>query len=95
MLQPENALAQALGACLRVLRGVKTSAITPRELLRAKRTLITRHETDLEDNNYWIGAFRPGSLLPGLPARLLRHRAEAAAAASRRCPFDPGCRRRD
>lgn len=46
---------QALNACLRVLRGVRTSPISPRELDRARRTLITRHETDLEDNNYWVG----------------------------------------
>jgi len=44
----------ALNASLRVLRGLRTSSITPRELQRAARTLISRHETDLKDNGYWL-----------------------------------------
>jgi hypothetical protein len=45
----------ALSASLRVLRGLRAQAIMQRELLRAKRTLVTRHETDLKDNAYWLG----------------------------------------
>lgn len=44
----------ALNASLRVLRGLRTSSITPRELARAKRTLTSRHEADLKDNGYWL-----------------------------------------
>ncbi|KAK9810226.1 hypothetical protein WJX72_007002 [[Myrmecia] bisecta] len=46
---------EALEASLRVLRTVGTSRITPRELQRAKRTVITRHESELKNNVYWLG----------------------------------------
>jgi hypothetical protein len=45
----------ALTACVRVLRGLKNSLVTPRELERAKRTIMVRHESDLKDNGYWLG----------------------------------------
>ena len=35
-------------ASLNVLRNVKLQPITQRELVRAKRTLITRHDSDLK-----------------------------------------------
>jgi hypothetical protein len=31
------------------------SPINRRELARAKTTLLTRHESDLKDNSYWLG----------------------------------------
>lgn len=45
----------ALAASVSVLRDVKVSAINKRELSRAKITLLTRHEADLKDNEYWLG----------------------------------------
>lgn len=39
---------QAMDASLRVLRNMQTDKITSREVLRARRTLLTRHETDLK-----------------------------------------------
>ncbi|KAI8464353.1 MAG: LuxS/MPP-like metallohydrolase [Monoraphidium minutum] len=45
----------ALAASLAVLRELRGSPVTARELMRAKRTLITRHESDLKDNVYWLG----------------------------------------
>lgn len=45
----------AMNASLRVMRQISTQRITPRELLRAQRTLVTRHESDLKDNTYWLG----------------------------------------
>jgi hypothetical protein len=38
----------ALMASLNVLRNVRQQPITQRELVRAKRTLITRHDSDLK-----------------------------------------------
>lgn len=38
----------AMAASLRVLRTLATQRITPRELLRAKRTVITRHESEIK-----------------------------------------------
>uniref|UniRef100_A0A383WE33 Peptidase M16 N-terminal domain-containing protein n=1 Tax=Tetradesmus obliquus TaxID=3088 RepID=A0A383WE33_TETOB len=46
---------EALAASLAVLRELALSPVTPRELMRAKRTLMTRHESELKDNNYWLG----------------------------------------
>jgi len=46
---------EALAASLRVLRGLETTRVQLREIERARRTLLTRHETDLKDNTYWIG----------------------------------------
>ncbi len=33
----------------------QVSPINRRELARAKTTLLTRHESDLKDNSYWLG----------------------------------------
>eukprot|EP00887_Chlorella_sp_A99_P001378 scaffold8.g1378.t1 len=46
---------EAMMASLRVLRNLRLQPVTSRELVRAQRTLITRHETDLKDNLYWLG----------------------------------------
>uniref|UniRef100_A0A6U0W9G0 Mitochondrial processing peptidase n=1 Tax=Polytomella parva TaxID=51329 RepID=A0A6U0W9G0_9CHLO len=45
----------ALNASASVLRDVAAQPISRHELLRAKTTLLTRHDSDLKDNNYWIG----------------------------------------
>eukprot|EP00873_Tetraselmis_striata_P020838 jgi/Tetstr1/441102/TSEL_029370.t1 len=45
---------EAREASLNVLLNIATQRITPRELQRAKRTLLTRHESDQKDNNYWL-----------------------------------------
>lgn len=45
----------ALAASVSVLRDVRVSPINKRELSRAKITLLTRHEADLKDNEYWLG----------------------------------------
>lgn len=45
----------ALYASVSVLRELRTSIITDRDLQRAKRTLLTRHESDLKTNVYWLG----------------------------------------
>lgn len=39
---------EALDASLRVLRSFPMQRVTPRELLRARRTLLTRHESELK-----------------------------------------------
>lgn len=39
---------QALDASLRVLRNIQTQQISPRELLRARRTVLTRHESEMK-----------------------------------------------
>lgn len=44
----------AMMASLQVLRSGKSQRFTQRDLLRAKRTLLTRHESDLKDNAYWL-----------------------------------------
>ncbi len=46
---------EALGASLNVLRQLDTMRVTLRELQRAQRTLITRHDSELKDNSYWLG----------------------------------------
>ena len=46
---------EAAAASLRVLRGLALRRVTTRELDRARRTLLTRHESDLKDNQYWLG----------------------------------------
>ncbi|CAI9113723.1 OLC1v1014379C2 [Oldenlandia corymbosa var. corymbosa] len=46
---------KAVDACKSVLRGLHTNRITPRELDRAKRTLMMRHEADIKSNAYWLG----------------------------------------
>ena len=45
----------ALEASLRTLRGLAFQRVSPRELERARRTLLTRHESDLKDNAYVLG----------------------------------------
>jgi len=44
----------ALAAALRVLRGFQTQRVSQRELERARMTLLTRHETELKTNAYWV-----------------------------------------
>lgn len=48
-------IAEAADASLRVLRSLRDARVTPRELLRARRTLLARHETDLKDNGHRLG----------------------------------------
>lgn len=48
-------ISEAMMASLRVLKSCKSLPITQRELQRAKRTLLIRHETDLKNNSYWLG----------------------------------------
>ncbi|CAK9871880.1 unnamed protein product [Sphagnum jensenii] len=45
----------AVDASLNVLRSIQGSKINQRELDRAKRTLLMRHESDSKDNTYWLG----------------------------------------
>ncbi|KAJ7516395.1 hypothetical protein O6H91_22G056800 [Diphasiastrum complanatum] len=45
----------AVEASLNVLKGLHGNRITQRELDRAKRTLMMRHESDSKDNTYWLG----------------------------------------
>lgn len=46
---------KAVDACKSVLRGLHNSKIAQRELDRAKRTLMMRHEADSKTNAYWLG----------------------------------------
>jgi len=47
---------EALNASVQVLREIGSPpGINRRELNRAKTTLLTRHESDLKDNVYWLG----------------------------------------
>ncbi|KAG9455542.1 hypothetical protein H6P81_000050 [Aristolochia fimbriata] len=46
---------KAVDACKHVLRGFQESKITQRELDRAKRTLLMRHEAETKSNAYWLG----------------------------------------
>lgn len=39
---------EALDASLRVLRSLPMQRVTPRELLRARRTVLTRHESEMK-----------------------------------------------
>jgi len=45
----------ALDASVAVLRDMAVSPVNRRELARARTTLITRHESDMKDNAYWLG----------------------------------------
>lgn len=45
----------ALNASISVLRDVKYAPVNRRELARARTTLLTRHESDMKDNSYWLG----------------------------------------
>ncbi|KAF6159744.1 hypothetical protein GIB67_030002 [Kingdonia uniflora] len=46
---------KAVDACKNVLRGLHSSKIAQRELDRAKRTLLMRHEAETKSNAYWLG----------------------------------------
>lgn len=45
----------ALNASIAVLRDIAVSPVNRRELSRARTTLLTRHESDVKDNTYWLG----------------------------------------
>ncbi|VFQ95828.1 unnamed protein product [Cuscuta campestris] len=45
---------RAVDACKNVLRGLHSNMITPRELDRARRTLLMRHEAETKSNAYWL-----------------------------------------
>ncbi|XAR64309.1 C-terminal processing peptidase [Bertholletia excelsa] len=46
---------KAVDACKNVLRGLCSNQIAQRELDRAKRTLLMRHEAEIKSNAYWLG----------------------------------------
>ncbi|XP_073144793.1 stromal processing peptidase, chloroplastic [Henckelia pumila] len=46
---------KAVDACKSVLRGLHSNQIAPRELDRARRTLLMRHEAEIKSNAYWLG----------------------------------------
>ncbi|KAH7434480.1 hypothetical protein KP509_06G019300 [Ceratopteris richardii] len=46
---------KAVDASLKVLRGLRENPISQRDLDRARRTLMMRHESDSKDNTYWLG----------------------------------------
>ncbi|XP_073037223.1 stromal processing peptidase, chloroplastic [Primulina eburnea] len=46
---------KAVDACKSVLRGLHGNQIAPRELDRARRTLLMRHEAEIKSNAYWLG----------------------------------------
>ncbi|XP_059640139.1 stromal processing peptidase, chloroplastic [Cornus florida] len=46
---------KAVDACKNVLRGLHSNKIAQRELDRAKRTLMMRHEAEIKSNAYWLG----------------------------------------
>ncbi|GAB4841725.1 hypothetical protein Ancab_022447 [Ancistrocladus abbreviatus] len=46
---------KAVDACKNVLRGLHSNKIAQRELDRAKRTLLMRHEAEMKSNAYWLG----------------------------------------
>lgn len=46
---------KAVDACKNVLRGLHSNMIAQRELDRAKRTLLMRHEAETKSNAYWLG----------------------------------------
>ncbi|KAG9143853.1 hypothetical protein Leryth_011525 [Lithospermum erythrorhizon] len=46
---------KAVDACKGVLRGLHSNNIVPRELDRARRTLLMRHEAEIKSNAYWLG----------------------------------------
>ncbi|KAK1263282.1 hypothetical protein QJS04_geneDACA009352 [Acorus gramineus] len=46
---------KAVEACKNVLRGLHDNKIAQRELDRAKRTLLMRHEAETKSNVYWLG----------------------------------------
>ncbi|KAK8964765.1 hypothetical protein KSP40_PGU008233 [Platanthera guangdongensis] len=46
---------KAVDACKNVLRGLHSNVISQREIDRAKRTLMMRHEAETKSNVYWLG----------------------------------------
>ncbi|KAI4339987.1 hypothetical protein MLD38_024869 [Melastoma candidum] len=46
---------KAVDACKNVLRSLHSNNIVQRELDRAKRTLLMRHEAEIKANAYWLG----------------------------------------
>ncbi|KAA8541397.1 hypothetical protein F0562_025360 [Nyssa sinensis] len=46
---------KAVDASKNVLRGLHSNKIAQRELDRAKRTLLMRHEAEIKSNAYWLG----------------------------------------
>lgn len=46
---------KAVDACKNVLRGFHSNKIAQRELDRAKRTLLMRHEAESKSNAFWLG----------------------------------------
>ncbi len=52
---PSLQIYDALNASISVLRDVKYAPVNRRELARARTTLLTRHESDMKDNSYWLG----------------------------------------
>ncbi|XP_026658146.2 stromal processing peptidase, chloroplastic isoform X1 [Phoenix dactylifera] len=46
---------KAVDACKNVLRGLHTNKIAQRELDRAKRTLLMKHDAESKSNAYWLG----------------------------------------
>ncbi|KAL9227600.1 hypothetical protein vseg_003272 [Gypsophila vaccaria] len=46
---------KAVEACKNVLRGLHSNKIAQRELDRAKRTLLMKHEAEIKANGYWLG----------------------------------------
>ncbi|KAL8056410.1 hypothetical protein ABFX02_04G118100 [Erythranthe guttata] len=46
---------KAVDACKNVLKGLLSSRIARRELDRARRTLLMRHEAEIKSNAYWLG----------------------------------------
>ncbi|KAL6223602.1 hypothetical protein ACLB2K_006985 [Fragaria x ananassa] len=46
---------KAVDACKNVLRGLHSNKISQRELDRAKRTILMRHEAEIKSNGYWLG----------------------------------------
>ncbi|MQL73149.1 hypothetical protein Taro_005484 [Colocasia esculenta] len=57
---------KAVDACKSVLRGLHGNKIVQRELDRAKRTLLMRHEAETKSNAYWLGllAYLQASSVP-------------------------------
>jgi len=45
---------EAVNAAKDVLQGLRRRPISEHELSTARRTLLRRHETDLQNNEYWI-----------------------------------------
>eukprot|EP00210_Caulerpa_lentillifera_P004547 g4337.t1 len=46
---------ETVKASLKVLQRMKKQKVSMHELLRAKRTILTRHESELQKNEYWLG----------------------------------------